>query len=77
MCDSLFFFNDLTLSFIPRFDAEMRKMEEDMDRFRTDLMDRESDFFKRATKTRYGKNAIMVVNGEVPINICYACGCLV
>lgn len=29
-----------------RFDAEMRKMEEDMTKFRSELMNRESNFFK-------------------------------
>ncbi|KAK7864203.1 hypothetical protein R5R35_004112 [Gryllus longicercus] len=32
-----------------RFDAEMRKMEEEMSRFRSELMNRESNFFKSTT----------------------------
>lgn len=34
-----------------RFDAEMRKMEEEMSRFRSELMNRESNFFKSTTST--------------------------
>ncbi|KAK0096054.1 hypothetical protein PV326_006656 [Microctonus aethiopoides] len=35
-----------------RFDAEMRKMEDEMSRFRSELMNRESDnFFKSTTST--------------------------
>lgn len=34
-----------------RFDAEMRKMEDEMSRFRSELMNRESDnFFKSTTR---------------------------
>nr|WCD39348.1 alpha-crystallin-type small heat shock protein [Blattella germanica] len=32
-----------------RFDAEMRKMEEEMARFRSELMNRESNFFTKST----------------------------
>ncbi|KAJ9584187.1 hypothetical protein L9F63_021484, partial [Diploptera punctata] len=32
-----------------RFDAEMRKMEEEMSRFRSELMNRESNFFTKST----------------------------
>eukprot|EP00095_Tigriopus_kingsejongensis_P005580 maker-scaffold12_size759060-snap-gene-5.14 protein:Tk05580 transcript:maker-scaffold12_size759060-snap-gene-5.14-mRNA-1 annotation:"alpha-crystallin b chain isoform x2" len=32
-----------------RFDSEMRKMEDDMNKFRSDLMDKESSLFKNAT----------------------------
>lgn len=35
-----------------RFDAEMRKMEEEMSKFRSELMNRESNNFFRST-TRY------------------------
>lgn len=34
-----------------RFDAEMRKMEDEMSRFRSELMNRESNFFKSTTST--------------------------
>lgn len=34
-----------------RFDAEMRKMEEEMTKFRSELMNRESNFFKTTTST--------------------------
>ncbi|XP_066998784.1 protein lethal(2)essential for life isoform X3 [Anabrus simplex] len=34
-----------------RFDAEMRKMEDEMARFRSELMNRESNFFKSTTST--------------------------
>ncbi|XP_011498397.1 PREDICTED: alpha-crystallin A chain isoform X2 [Ceratosolen solmsi marchali] len=34
-----------------RFDAEMKKMEEEMSRFRSELMNRESNFFKSTTST--------------------------
>ncbi|CAB0032499.1 unnamed protein product [Trichogramma brassicae] len=34
-----------------RFDAEMRKMEDEMSRFRSELMNRESNFFKSSTST--------------------------
>lgn len=42
-----------------RFDAEMKKMEEEMSRFRSELMNRESNFFK--STTRY--NALPPVSG--------------
>ncbi|KAL0272842.1 UNVERIFIED_CONTAM: hypothetical protein PYX00_005666 [Menopon gallinae] len=35
-----------------RFDAEMKKMEEEMTRFRSELMNRESNFFKSTTSRR-------------------------
>ena len=35
-----------------RFDSEMRKMEDEMNKFRTDLLtDKDSDFFKKSTST--------------------------
>ncbi|XP_058810754.1 protein lethal(2)essential for life isoform X3 [Phymastichus coffea] len=34
-----------------RFDAEMKKMEDEMSRFRSELMNRESNFFKSTTST--------------------------
>ncbi|XP_059483302.1 alpha-crystallin B chain isoform X2 [Neocloeon triangulifer] len=34
-----------------RFDAEMRKMEDEMTRFRSELMNRESNFFKTTTSS--------------------------
>lgn len=34
-----------------RFDAEMRKMEDEMTKFRSDLMNRESNFFKSTSKS--------------------------
>lgn len=34
-----------------RFDAEMRKMEDEMTKFRSELMNRESNFFKTSTKS--------------------------
>ncbi|XP_069679224.1 protein lethal(2)essential for life isoform X1 [Periplaneta americana] len=36
-----------------RFDAEMRKMEEEMARFRSELMNRESNFFTKSTTSRH------------------------
>lgn len=33
-----------------RFDAEMRKMEDEMTRFRSELMNRESNFFKTTSR---------------------------
>lgn len=36
-----------------RFDAEMRKMEDEMTKFRSDLMNRESNFFKTTSKLVY------------------------
>ncbi|XP_015600592.1 alpha-crystallin B chain isoform X1 [Cephus cinctus] len=36
-----------------RFDAEMRKMEEEMSRFRTELMNRESNNFFKSTTSRH------------------------
>lgn len=36
-----------------RFDAEMRKMEDEMTKFRSDLMNRESNFFKTTSKSVY------------------------
>lgn len=33
-----------------RFDAEMRKMEDEMTKFRSELMNRESNFFKTTTR---------------------------
>ncbi|XP_066998781.1 protein lethal(2)essential for life isoform X1 [Anabrus simplex] len=36
-----------------RFDAEMRKMEDEMARFRSELMNRESNFFKSTTSSRH------------------------
>ncbi|XP_023719311.1 protein lethal(2)essential for life isoform X1 [Cryptotermes secundus] len=36
-----------------RFDAEMRKMEEEMARFRSELMTRESNFFTKTTSSRH------------------------
>lgn len=33
-----------------RFDAEMRKMEDEMTKFRSELMNRESNFFKTSTR---------------------------
>lgn len=49
-----------------RFDAEMRKMEEEMCKFRSELMNRESNNFFKST-TRYNfyiikKNSIPVIN---------------
>nr|CAD7197280.1 unnamed protein product [Timema douglasi] len=35
-----------------RFDAEMRKMEDEMTRFRSELMNRESNFFTKSTTRR-------------------------
>ncbi len=33
-----------------RFDAEMRKMEDEMTKFRSELMNREANFFKTSTR---------------------------
>lgn len=33
-----------------RFDAEMRKMEDEMAKFRSELMNRESNFFETTTR---------------------------
>lgn len=33
-----------------KFDAEMRKMEDEMARFRTELMNRESNFFETTSR---------------------------
>lgn len=38
-----------------RFDAEMRKMEEEMGKFRSELMNRESNFFKSTTSSSVTK----------------------
>jgi len=36
-----------------RFDAEMRKMEDEMTKFRSELMNKESNFFKTTSKLVY------------------------
>lgn len=33
-----------------RFDAEMRKMEDEMSKFRSDLLNRESNFFETSSR---------------------------
>lgn len=33
-----------------RFDAEMRKMEDEMSKFRSDLLNRESNFFETTSR---------------------------
>lgn len=42
-----------------RFDAEMRKMEDEMSRFRSELMNRESNNFFKST-TRYVATGVVV-----------------
>lgn len=43
-----------------RFDAEMRKMEDEMSRFRSELMNRESNnFFKSTTRYAYNESSIL------------------
>nr|AJP36910.1 heat shock protein 23.8 [Oxya chinensis] len=38
-----------------RFDAEMRKMEDEMARFRSELMNRESNFFTKSTTSQHSE----------------------
>ncbi|XP_014224723.1 alpha-crystallin B chain isoform X1 [Trichogramma pretiosum] len=40
-----------------RFDAEMRKMEDEMSRFRSELMNRESNFFKSSTSRHHSTSS--------------------
>jgi hypothetical protein len=47
-----------------RFDAEMKKMEEEMSRFRSELMNRESNFFK--STTRYGPQIFLPPSAPLP-----------
>lgn len=35
-----------------RFDSEMKKMEDEMDKFRNQLLDKESKFFLNSSKSR-------------------------
>ncbi|XP_073994510.1 alpha-crystallin B chain [Rhodnius prolixus] len=44
-----------------RFDAEMRKMEDEMTKFRSELMNRESNFFKTTTST--SSNSVSTTSG--------------
>jgi HSP20 family molecular chaperone IbpA len=42
-----------------RFDAEMRKMEDEMSKFRSDLMNRESNFFETTSSTTTSSNSAL------------------
>jgi len=42
-----------------RFDAEMRKMEDEMSKFRSDLLNRESNFFETTSSTTQSSNSAL------------------
>ncbi|KAI5703404.1 hypothetical protein M8J76_012211 [Diaphorina citri] len=48
-----------------RFDAEMRKMEDEMTKFRSELMNRESNFFKTSTRSRIGEESFFSSSNTV------------
>ncbi|XP_069679226.1 protein lethal(2)essential for life isoform X3 [Periplaneta americana] len=48
-----------------RFDAEMRKMEEEMARFRSELMNRESNFFTKSTTSTSSTTSSSTSDGGV------------
>ncbi|KRT80900.1 hypothetical protein AMK59_6116, partial [Oryctes borbonicus] len=48
-----------------RFDAEMRKMEEEMSRFRSELMNRESQNFFRSTTSTTTQSSTQSTAGDV------------
>ena len=56
LCKNMFKIVHLLISTYCRFDSEMKRMEEEMNKFRSELINRESSSFRKAG-TRYLKNS--------------------